>query len=200
MLRDRDEAGLMVRRGVDGREPVGARREAGGHVYGDGAVRVGGRVDALEEREHRGVQDGGRPERIDGLYDKVGVADDVPLVVDLLRRRIVVLLRVDKAARLQVRERHLDRELLVGLDGAQVGRVNELGRGHVRAARDDAHRGRVARAALDLLSVRERLVDREAEVDKVVVRGQRGDLAGFRVVLPVVFEARGDNAWIQGFF
>ena len=197
MLRDRDEAGLVVRGGVDGRELVGARWEAVGHVYGDGAIRVGGGVDALEERELRGIQDLGRPEVVDGLYDEMRVADDVALIVDELRRRVVVLLRVDKAARLEVCERHLDRELLVGLDGAQVGRVDEFGRGHVGAARDHAHRRRVARAVLDLLSVRERLVDGEAEVDEVVVRGQRGDLARFGVVLPVVFEALGGHAGIQ---
>ena len=196
VLRDRDEAGLVVRRGVDGRELVGAGRETVGHIGGDGAVRGGGRVDALKEREDGGVQDRGRPERIDGLHDEMRVADDVALTVDLLRRRIIVLVRVDKVARLQVLERHRDRERGVGLDGAQVGRGDEFGGGHVRAARDHAHRSRVARTALDLLSVRERQVDGEAEVDKVVVRGQRGDLARFRVALSVIFEPRGDHAGV----
>lgn len=191
----------MVRGGVDGREPVGARWETVGHIDGNGTVLGGGCVDALEEREGRGVQDVRRRERIDGLYDEMGVADDVALGVHLLRRRIIVCVRVDKVARLEVLDRHLDRELRVRFDGVQVGRRDEFGGGHVRAARDHAHRSRVARTAFDLLSVRDRLVDGEAEVDKVVVRGQRGDLARFRVVgaLPVIFEARGDHVGIQGF-
>jgi len=190
----------VVRGGVDGREPVGARWETVGHIDGNDAVVVGGCVDALEEREGLGVQDLGRRERIDVLYDEMGVADDVALAVHLLRRRIIVCLRVDKVARLEALDGHLDRELRVRFDGVQVGRGDEFGGGHVGAARDHAHRSRVARTVFDLLAVRERLVDGEAEVDKVVVRGQRGDLARFRVVvLPVTFEALGDHVGVQGF-
>lgn len=198
MLRDRNKTRLVVRRGVDGREPVRALWKAIRDLNGHGAVRAGPGVDALEEGKGLRVQDLGGLEGIDRLDDKVGVADDVALAVDLLRGGIVVLLRVHEVARLEVADRHLDRERRVGFDGVEVGRLHEFGRGHVRAARDHAHRGRVARTALDLLAVGDRLVDGSAKVDKVVDGGQRSDLAGGWRFLAVLFEAFGDHARIQG--
>ena len=172
MLRDRNKTRLVVRRGVDGREPVRARWKTIRHLNRHGAVRAGPGVHALEEGKGLSVQDLGGREGIDRLDDKVGVADDVALAVDLLRRGIVVLHRVHEVARLEVVERHLDRERRVGFHGVEVGRLYEFGRGHVRAARDHAHRGWVARTGLDLLAVRDRLLDGSAKVDEVVGGGQ----------------------------
>jgi len=94
VLGDRGEDGLVVRRGVDREEPVGARGDALGDVGGHDAVVVRGRVDALEEGEPDGVGGLGLVERGDGLDDDVRVAEDDAGVVDLRRSGVVVGLRV----------------------------------------------------------------------------------------------------------
>ena len=82
--------------------------------------------------------------------------------------------RVREVARLEVVDRELDREVRVRGERAAVGRVLELGRGHLALRGDDAHRRLVARALLDLLPVRLLLVrEEQAEVDEVVRRRQR---------------------------
>ena len=119
--------------------------------------------------------------------------------VDLLRRGEEVLGGVDEEARVEVPDRHLDREVRVRLDRRPVRGEDELGRGHVRRRRDDTHRRGVARSGGDLGAVREGEVgDRRAEVDEVVRGCERGDLAGGRDVLSVVLESSGDEGREKG--
>ena len=177
VLRDSDQSRLVVRRGVNRGHAVHARRETC-HISRKHAALVLV-VQALEERELGGVRRGRRVDRGELLDDDVRVALDVPLRVHLLRRGEVVRVRVHKVARLEVLDRHLDGEVLVRGHLAVVRREDELGRRHVRRRRDHPHRRGVARALLDLQPVRDLLVrHRRAEVDEVVRRGQRGDLAG----------------------
>ena len=105
VLGDRGEDRLVVRRGVDREEPVGASGEALANVGGNDAVVVRGRVDALEEGERGGVRGLGLVERGEGLDDDVGVAEGDAGVVDLCRSSVVVGLRVREEAKLCNAER-----------------------------------------------------------------------------------------------
>ena len=193
VLCNSDEDGLVVRGGVDRGKAVGSSRETTRDVSGEDAV-LRGAVEALEERELGRVEGRGLVERGEGLDDDVRVAGDVAVGRDRLGRGEVVLVRVHERARVQVLDRHLDREVLVRGDRLPVLGEHELGRGHVRLCGDDTHRRGVAGAGRDLLAVGDREVrDRRAEVDEVVRRRERGDLAGLSNVLAVVREALGDD-------
>lgn len=128
----------------------------------------------------------------------MGVADDVARCVHVLRRGVVVAVRVHEVARREVRHGHLDRELRVRLDRAEVRGEDKLGGRHVRSARNHTHWRSVARSSLDLRAVRERLVDRQAEVDEVVGRRRGGYLAGGGYLLAVLLEAGGDYTRVEG--
>ena len=193
VLSDRDERRLVVRSSVDRGETVSTSRETTADNDAEHTA-LGDVVQALEEHELSGVRGRRRVERRDGVDDDVGVALDIALRVHDLGRGEVVLVRVREVARLEVADRHLDREVRVGLDRREVRRELELGRRHVRRRRDDAHRRGVARARLDLLAVRDRKVRHgRAEVDEVVRRRERGDLASGGLVLAVVLEAGRDD-------
>lgn len=69
-------------------------------------------------------------------------------------------------------DRHLNVESGVGRDILTVDGRHKLGRGHVRGGGDDTHRSGITRTTLDLLAIREGLVNGEAEIDKVVGRGE----------------------------
>lgn len=102
----------------------------------------------------------------------MSVADDVTLRVDLLGSRIVVCLSIYKVPGLKVVDRHLNVEGGIRLEVLTVHGRHKLGRGHVRGRCDDTHRRGVARTPLDLLTIREGLINGEAEIDKVVGRGK----------------------------
>lgn len=102
----------------------------------------------------------------------MSVANDVTLGVDLLGGRIVVRFSIYEVPGLKVVDRHLNVESGVGLDILTVHRRHKLGRGHIRGRGDDTHWSGVTRAGLDLLAIRERLICGEAEIDKVVGRGE----------------------------
>ena len=55
----------------------------------------------------------------------------------LLRRRIVIILRIHKATRLKVPNRHLDRKRLVRTYSTKVLRVHKLAARHVRSTSDN---------------------------------------------------------------
>ncbi len=193
VLRDGDERRLVVRRRVDRCEAVHASGETAGDGSREDAVR-GLVVQALEEDELRRVRGGRLVERGERVDGDVRVAGDVTSSVDRLRGREVVRVRVREEASVEVTDRHLDGEVLVGGDGRAVLREHELGRGHVRLRRNDTHGRGVARTGRNLLAVRDRQVGQgRAEVDEVVRRRQRRNLAGGRLVLAIIREASGDD-------
>lgn len=116
----------MVRVRVDRRYPVDASREAASNRRTQDSVHRR-RVQALEERKLGWVRDSGVRERGNLLDRNVGVRDDETLAVELLRGRVVVGLRVDEVARLQVLHGQLDGERLVGCDRSQISRGDKLG-------------------------------------------------------------------------
>ena len=194
MLRDGEQDGLMVHRGVDGGQLVHAGREAHRDVRGENAVHRSA-VQALEERKEIEIVRRRLRERRELLHDDVGVAPDDTLRVQLLGRRIVVLLRVDKVAGLEVPDGHRDCEGRIGPERAKVGRECEFARGHEVSRDDFAHDGRVAGSRSDLSAVGDRLAG--AKVDKVVTGSEGGDLARRRVRLSVVEETGNDLSDIE---
>lgn len=115
----------MVGSGIDGRDAVEARRQAIVEIHGDLSVRLG-TVDALEECEDIRICRGRLVERGQLFDDDVRVANDCPLSVDLLGRGVIVGLRVDKRARLEIVECHVDCETRVRGNAVCVLRENEL--------------------------------------------------------------------------
>lgn len=187
----------MVRRSVDRGETVEARAETTSNIDGDDTVSSRG-VDTLEERELDVVQGGGLVECLELLNDEMRVADDVTSAVDSLGRSEVVGLSVDEVTSLEMVESHRDGKRLVRSDGLSVRREGELRGGHVRLCGDDTHRRRVARAGGDLLTVGDGEVGNgQAEVDEVVVRGRRGNLAGGRSLLAILLETSRNNIRVK---
>lgn len=129
----------------------------------------------------------------------MGVSDDVPLRVDLLRSGVVVRRRVHEVAELEVLNIHDDVKVGVRGDGTKVGRVGELRGGDVAAGGDDTHGCGVARTGGDLLAVGDREVGGGAEVDEVVAGGQGGDLAGCGVCLAILLEPGCDDGRVKGY-
>ena len=161
----------MVRRHVDGRELVYTLRKAIGHIGGHLAILVRWRVEAFEERKGGRVGDRHCIYRAQLLDNKVGVTDDVVLVVQLLRRPEIVRVWINKISRVEMLDRHLDLERHVRLHRVQVGGSDELRRGHVGKRGDDTHRGRIAGTPFELLAVGYGQVDGQAKVDEVVRGG-----------------------------
>lgn len=189
MLGDGDEHRLVVRRRVDRAHLVEALRQT--RRDGDRQDTVDCRiVHALEEGKLVGVAWLGLLEAREGLDDHMRMANNVPVLVNLLGRGKVRRGRVGEGAGGEVLDRELDVERRVrGGDVAQVGRVLEFHGRHVRRRRDDAHRRRVAGPGLDLLTVHDGLARHgRAEVDKVVRRGERSNLARRGHLLAVLGE------------
>jgi hypothetical protein len=198
MLSNSDKNRLVVRSRVDRRQPVGTRRETTSDIGGKNTVLCC-IIETLEERELLRVRHGRLGERVQEVNNDVRVSLNAAIAGDLLRRREVVLLSVHEEAGVKVVDRHLDRERLILVESLTVHREDELRRGHLRLGSNDTHRRRVAGAGRDLLAVGDRKVgDGQAEVDEVVARGERRDLAGRRLVLTIVLEARGNDSGIQG--
>ena len=168
MLCDRDKRRLVVRRRVNGREAVEARRKAVRDVSGEDTIR-GRRVQPFEEHELGRVRRRRAVEAGEFVDHDVRVALDIPLRVHLLGRGEVVFRRVHEVSRFEIDDCHLYREVGVGLERGPIRWHDELGRRHVRRRGEYAHRRRVARPGLDLGAVRKGEVrDRRAEVDEVV--------------------------------
>ena len=125
------------------------------------------------------------------------MSDDVSLSIHLLRCAVVVALSVDEVTRLNVVDRHLDRERLICGDRIVVLGEDELRGRHVRRCSNDTHWSRVARAGLDLLAVRDGLVDGQAEVDEVVRGCERGNLAVHGSFLAILRETASNDGRVE---
>lgn len=129
----------------------------------------------------------------------MSVADDVTRRVDLLGSRIVVRLSIYKVPGVEMVDRHLNVESGVGLEILTVHRAHKLGRRHVRGRGNDTHRSGVTRTSLDLLAICQRQIPNgETEVDKVVGRGERGNLSSRRCFLTVTRKPFGNDGGIEG--
>jgi hypothetical protein len=187
----------VIRRGHDGREPIRARGQppfdGGGEHAIDGLV-----VDALEERERVRVRRRRLVKCGDALDDDVGVANDKSLGRQLLGGSKVVRLGINEITRLKFAHGQCDIKRRVLVKNAVVLGENKLGRRHVGRGGDEADRRGIARPGLDLLPVRDgNSLGGQAEVDEVVRRSERGDLAGRWLVLAVVGKTLRDHAWVK---
>ena len=189
VLRNGEEDRLMIGSGVDGGQFVDAGRKSLGNIRGEDAIDRSA-VQALEERKPLQVIRGRLRERGEQLHDDVRVAPDQALSVQLLGRRIVVLLCVDEITSLQVLNRHRDREGRVGPERSKVGRERELARGHEVPGDDFPHDGGVAGPRPDLIPVGDGLAS--AKVDEVVAGCKRSDLTRCWGRLSILQEARYD--------
>lgn len=124
-------------------------------------------VDALEEGEFRRIGRSGRLQLTDVLHCDVAVTDDVSVVVELLRRGVIVRGRVDEETGLEVYRLHRDAEGGVGGDLVARLRIRDHRRYHVLACGDPAHGDAVARPRRDLHAVGELLA--RTEIDEVCV-------------------------------
>jgi len=115
VLGDRDQARLVVPGRINRRKFVSTCREA----LVDGSSKdtvVSLVVQAFEEGEHIGVRRLRRVDRVDFLNHDVGVAGDLPLVVELLGRSEIVLVGISEKTSFHAFDSHLDGERLVFLD------------------------------------------------------------------------------------
>jgi len=172
VLGDRGEHGHVVRRGVDREETVGTSGKALGDISSNETGTVGGRVDALEERELGGVQGFSLIERGEWLDNYVSVTEDDASIVELSWSGVVVELGVREEAEVHVLNLHLDGEGFIHLESTEVLGEEELGAGEVRLWNDAAHRNDVARAGTDLLAIGQGNVLGQAKIDEVVLRSQ----------------------------
>ena len=129
----------------------------------------------------------------------MGVALDLSLCVNLLRRREVVLLRVHEMACLHVIDRHLYGECGISLDRSKVLGEREFRGRHVICRHNDTDGGRIAGAGRDLLAIRDGKVgDGSTEVDEVVPGSEGGNLTCGWYFLAVLKEARCDDGRVEG--
>lgn len=125
-LSNRADDRRVVRICVDRRNPVHASWEttSDGRTQDAALSRC---VQALEERKLGRVWNCSILERGDLLDGNMRVRNDNTLAVELLRRRVIVGLRVDKVARGHVLHSQFYGKRLVGRDVLQVSRRDELG-------------------------------------------------------------------------
>lgn len=174
----------MVRSGSDRGQPVHTSGEAIGDIGGELAIRSN-IIETLEESKNTWVCGLSRVEGRDRFDDNVVVPNNLPSVVQLLRcgevgrggigeipslHPLRVLkrknMRADSLAACKKGTNQDNGERSVGVYIAAVWRELEFAGRHVVDTGNVTHRGRVARATLNLLSVREGLAD--AEIDEVI--------------------------------
>lgn len=191
----------MVRGSVNRRDFVCPCRKTVRHVCTEDTIN-GCIIQPLEERELGRVGRCRLRERAQLLDNDMGVPLNLPLRVQLLGCGKVVLLSVHKMACLHALNSERDGKCLVWRNDVKVLRVGEFSGGHVRRRGDRTHGCGVAGSARDLLPIGDRLIgDRQAEVDEVVRRSERRDLAGSRLSLAIILEAfrddRGIKSWMK---
>lgn len=168
MLSNWHQKGLMVRRSVDRGQFVHALRQAALDSRTQHSV-LSGAIQSLEECKLRWIERRRLCERVQLLDDDMRMSLDLALRIQLLRRREVICVWVDKETSFHALDPKLYCEILVRWNRIEISGVNEFGRGHVRRRGNHTHRRGIARSTGDLLSVRNRQVGhRQAEVDEIV--------------------------------
>jgi len=153
---------LMVRGGADGRQPVGTSRETVGDIRSELAVGSS-IIKTLEESEDTRVCGLCRVKGLDRFNNDVVVSDDLPSIVELLRRSIIGVGSVSEGTGLHSSRIHDNSERSVGLDVTTIGRELKLDGRHIIDTRNIAHWCRVTRATLNLLAVCDGLADTKAD-------------------------------------
>jgi len=125
------------------------------------------------------------------------MALDLTGTVELLGGRKVVGLGVGEETCLHAPDVQLNSKCLVSLDGGEVLGETELGGGHVVGGGNGTNGDGVARPTLDLLAIGNGGVHGCAEVDVVVGRCQRSNLASNRWVLAIVGETTSNNPLVE---
>lgn len=138
MLGYSDKHGLVICSTVDCSHTVDTFREAIRDVRLQHSIH-GFIIQALKEDELTGVESLRVRKGVELLDDDVRVADDIALVVYLLRRGKVVRIGIDEVSCDEVVYGELYGKGLVRLNGGQILWRLELGRRHIRCGCDYAH-------------------------------------------------------------
>jgi len=186
----------MISRRVDGARPISGWWETVGNLSSNLAV-YSSPVNSLEKRKDPGVRGSGLLQGCKRLNDDVSVTDDQSLIVKGLRSSKVGLLSVGEGAKLDVLDIESNGERGVGSDSAKVFRESKFNRRHVVGVGKETLRDRIARASLDLLSIGNRYIARQANVDEVVCRRQGRGLSLNWWVLPVLGKVGANDPWIE---
>jgi len=172
VLSDTNETRLVVGARHDGAQSVVSSRKAR-DVSGQLVILIKRRIETLEEHEDSWVLRGGRSRRRNTLHDHVAVADDDSLVINGLRRRIVLGVGIGEEPSMEVVDRQPQRErLTVRQARVLIWREDKLARGLFVLGTETAHRGRAARSSGYLLPVSQRNILGQAEVDEIVLASQ----------------------------
>lgn len=185
----------MVGIGVHCAEAVGTSRKTSSDIYIQFTISTCRLVDALEEGEDGRIRWVSGVDRIEQLDGDMCVSDDES-ILELLRSTIVVGLCVDKVSSDHVLDEHLYGKLLVGGEGASIGREGNLCSGHRGRGDDVSENNTIAASINELLAIGESLS--LAEVDEVVGRRERCRLASNRWVLAIVSAGRAEDGVVQG--
>lgn len=164
-LGNRYDHTLMVRSGSDRGQPVCTSREAIGNIGSELAIRSNS-IETLEESKNTWVCRLSRVEGRDRFDDYMVVPNNLPGVVQLLRCGEVGSGGIGEISCLHPLRIQDNGECSVGVYVTTVRRELEFTGRHVVDTRNITHRGRVARATLNLLAVREGLAG--TEIDEVI--------------------------------
>lgn len=156
---------LVIRGGSDRREPICTSRKAAGDISSKLAVGCN-TVQTLEESKDARIRGLRRAKGWNRFNDDVVVSNNLPGVVQLLRRSEVGGGCVGEVSSLHPLCVQDNSKCSVGVHISTIGRELELAGRHIVDTRNITHRCRVTRAALNLQAVCDRLAD--TEVDKVV--------------------------------
>lgn len=141
-MSNRGKNRLVVGCRVDRGELVHTRSETGRNL-GRKNTTLGSGVQTLEKGELLRIGGGGLSQRCKLLNHDVRVTLDLPLGVDLLGSREVVVGGVYEKAGLHLRNCHRDGECFVSLNCSKVLGEREFRRRHILCRRNAAHRRRV---------------------------------------------------------
>lgn len=175
-LSNRHQNRLVVGRASNGADTVVSGGQAASNGGFELSVAVSGIVDALEEGECGSVRRiGGSQGVANILADDVGVANDEATAAQLLRCRIVGVVRVGESTQLHVLDLHSNVEVRVGFRLLAREGAGDDGRRHLGLCWYVAHRDAVTGTPLLLDTVGQCLAG--AKVDEVCSVSLRFGLA-----------------------
>jgi len=196
MLSDGSKHRLVVSASVDTGQSVGSSGQSTGDCFGQDTTNRGA-IDTFEERKGQRIRGRGLSETGHLLDDKMRVTDNSAAAIDLARSSVVVGCGGYKVTSDHVANSHSDVERLVSGDGTKVRGESEFGRGEDGVGDDTAHDGRVAGPSDGLKTVCKGGLLGGAEVDEVVGRCQRGNLASLGNCLTILRKTRLDLGLVE---
>ena len=139
-LSDRHENRLVVGGSRHGANAIIASRQTTSYSSSQQTAAISSIVDALEKGKLLRIKRSLRVESAAGVLNSdVGVADDLTVVVEVLRSRVVGRRSVGEGSGVEVDHLHLDLEFRVGRNGVAVLRVDKDTGDHAGCGGDSTH-------------------------------------------------------------